>query len=571
MVDKILITSALPYVNNVPHLGNIIGCVLPADVLARYNRQQGRDVLYICGADEYGTCTEVRAREEGVLPRELCDKYLPLHKEIYEWFNISFDFFGRTSTPDPLHDIDWIHTQIAQDIFIKLADNGFLIEQEITQLYSEDLQTFVSDRFVIGTCPHCGYLKANGDQCDGCSQLLNAIELVDPKYKLDVSFPLIKRITEHLFLDLPTLTELLTDWYDVVKPDWSKVATDVTDSWLVTGLKPRCITRDIKWGTPVPDTKAFGDKYSNKIMYNWFDAPIGYISITAQHTPTWRDWWLSDNVRLIQTYAKDNCPFHTIVFPSSLLGTGDKYVLAENMNASHYLNYQGGKFSKSNGIGVFGDDAMESGIPADVWRFYLLIQRPEDSDTEFTWDDFQAKINNILIANFGNFINRVLSMAYKTFDGVVPPLDRIEDDDQQYIDYSNEKLSIYHDLMDKGKLRDALGVLLNITRKGNKYLVATEPWKLWNPYPKKNRPVIDVDRDRAGTVLNVALHIVATLSRAINPFLPTVGDRILAYVNNGYHYNDVRLGVLTGDLVQPKILVRPLSNKLIAALKFKHG
>lgn len=580
MTNKILITSALPYVNNVPHLGNIIGCVLPADVLARYYRQKDdTDVLYICGTDGYGTCTEMKAREEGIAPRELCDKYFPLHKEIYEWFGINFDYFGRTSTPDPRADATHIHTQIAQDIFIKLANNGFLIEMEITQLYCNELSMFVSDRYVVGECVHCGYDRANGDQCDGCGRLLDANALINPVYKPNPAYKLVGQQTEHLFLNLPALIEQLTEWYAIVRDGWSKVATDVTNGWYDIGLEPRCITRDIKWGTPIPDTDAFGDKYRNKVMYNWFDAPIGYISITATHTRVWKEWWRNDNVRLIQFLGVDNVLFHSIIFPASLLGTisdensDNKYTLVKNLNASRYLNYNGGKFSKSGKVGIFGDDAMSSGIPADVWRFYLLYRRPETCDTEFTWEDFQTNINNILIASFGNFVNRVLTLTYRTFDHFTPPLilNKFREIDQQYIDYTNEKLSTYRNLMEHEKLHKALDTLIDITREGNRYLVACVPWKLWNPYPKRGRAVINVSRDRAGSILNVALHVVATLGNVIIPFLPMIGNKILTYIGGEYHYNEVKLNILNSELVSPEILVSPLTNALITKLKNKYN
>jgi methionyl-tRNA synthetase len=410
MAKKVLITSALPYVNNVPHLGNIIGCVLPADVYSRYCKLNGKDVLYICGTDEYGTCTEIKAREEGLTPKEICDKYYKIHKQIYDWFQIKFDYFGRTSTADPQKDLDWIHTVISQDIFRKVVDNGYVIEKKVEQLYCVELETFVADRFVIGTCPkaECGYEKAKGDQCDKCGTLLNAVDIINPVYKLDSKYKLIKKKTEHLYLDIPKIEGKLREWFNSTNSSWAKNAISITQSWFNEGLKPRCITRDLKWGTPVPDTKTFGDKYKDKIMYNWFDAPIGYLSITANHTENWSNWWMNpDEVELVQTYSKDNIPFHTIIFPATLMATGDNYTLVTKVASCEYLNYEGGKFSKSENTGVFGDDAMTSGIPSDIWRFYLIIQRPEGKDTEFSWLDLQAKYNGELANNLGNLMYRV--------------------------------------------------------------------------------------------------------------------------------------------------------------------
>ena len=331
---KILITSALPYVNNIPHLGNLIQ-VLSADVFARYCRLKGYETLYICGTDEYGTATETKAIEEGITPKELCDRYYKLHTEIYRWFNIAFDRWGRTSTPN--------QTKITQDIFLKLDKNGYIRERTIEQLYCEKDSMFLADRYVRGKCPHCGYEEARGDQCESCGKLLDPTDLVDAKCGTCGTAPVLRE-TSHLYIDLPAILPKLHEWMEKARVEgfWAKNAVRMTEAWIRDGLMERGITRDLKWGIPVPR-----DGYRDKVFYVWFDAPIGYISITANHTDDWESWWKNpDEVRLFQFIGKDNIPFHTVIFPSSLLGSGDNWTLLHHMSSTEYLNYETGKFSK---------------------------------------------------------------------------------------------------------------------------------------------------------------------------------------------------------------------------------
>ncbi|XP_011622631.1 LOW QUALITY PROTEIN: methionine--tRNA ligase, cytoplasmic [Amborella trichopoda] len=403
-VRNVMITSALPYVNNVPHLGNIIGSVLSADVFARYCRLRGYNTIYICGTDEYGTATETKALEDNCSPQEICDKYHTIHKEIYDWFDISFDKFGRTSCPD--------NTEICHGIFNKLLINNWLSENELQQLYCDKCQRFLADRLVEGTCPMpgCGYGDARGDQCEKCATLLNPSELIDPRCKVCRSSPYILD-TNHLFLELPLLKDKLEEYINKmsVAGSWSQNSIQATYSWLNEGLKPRCITRDLKWGIPVPH-----EKFKDKVFYVWFDAPIGYIAITSCYTSEWEKWWKApENVELFQFMGKDNVPFHTVMFPSMLLGTDENWTMMKTISVTEYLNYESGKFSKSKGVGVFGSDAKDTEIPVEVWRYYLLTNRPEVSDTLFTWTDLQAKLNNELLKNLGNFIHRVLSFVAK--------------------------------------------------------------------------------------------------------------------------------------------------------------
>lgn len=509
---NILITSALPYVNNVPHLGNIIGAVLSADVFARYCRLQQYNTLYICGTDEYGTATETKALEEGVTPKEICDKYFKLHSEIYSWFNISFNYFGRTTT-------EW-QTIIAQDIFWKLYEKQYLIEDKMEQLFCQQCQRFLADRFVEGICPFCSYEDARGDQCDKCSKLINAAELKNPQCKVCKTTPAM-RTSNHLFLNLPKLEPILKNWLDNSTKcgEWSQTAKVICHSWLKDGLKPRCITRDLKWGTPVPL-----DGYKNKVFYVWYDAPIGYLSITANYTEKWEEWWKQSNdVQLYQFMAKDNVPFHSIIFPACQLGTGDSYIKVKHLAAVEYLNYEDTKFSKSRGIGVFGNDARDTNIPSDIWRFYLLFIRPEGQDTSFNWIDLMTKNNSELLNNLGNFINRALTFLTKNFDNVIPEI-ILMDQDKALIAEINREVHHYINLMEKIKLRDAIRPILNISRLGNQNIQTNKPWELIKGTEEQKK--------RAGTVMGFSANIACLLANMLGPYMPNTSDILHKQLNS---------------------------------------
>uniref|UniRef100_A0A803MGT3 methionine--tRNA ligase n=1 Tax=Chenopodium quinoa TaxID=63459 RepID=A0A803MGT3_CHEQI len=409
---NILVTSALPYVNNLPHLGNIIGSVLSADVFARFCRLRGYNVLFVCGTDEYGTSTEVRAAKENVLPREICDKYHPLHKEVYQWFDISFDQFGRTSTDQ--------HTVVCHQVFNSLFQNNLLAEDTIEQLYCQNCLKFLADSFVEGHCPHCrGSCK--GDQCEDCSAHLNARDLLDPICKICQSSTPTLRSTEHLFLQLATVQQDVHALSERIYFSNDQALTDTQNLvCLDNKLPPKCITRDLKWGVPVPV-----EKFKDKVMYVWFDAPLGYISITKCHTSEWELWWKNpQNVELHQFMGKDNVSFHSAHFPSYLIGTGENWTLPHSIHATHFLLFGAGKFSKSRGIGIFGDEVKDTNIPVEVWRYYLVSVRPETSDSRFSWEDLQAKLNSELTDNLGNFMNRVLTFVAKPlgkgYNSIVP-------------------------------------------------------------------------------------------------------------------------------------------------------
>lgn len=514
---NILITSALPYVNNVPHLGNIIGCVLSADVFARYCRLRGYNTIYMCGTDEYGTATETKAMEENCSPKEICDKYHAIHRDVYEWFDISFDKFGRTSAPQ--------QTEVCQAIFHKLLDNKWLSENTMQQLYCDTCQRFLADRLVEGTCPtlDCNYDSARGDQCEKCGKLLNPTELKDPKCKVCRSAPRI-RDTDHLFLELPLLREKLEEYINTmsVAGSWSQNAIQATNAWLKEGLRPRCITRDLKWGVPVPH-----EKYKDKVFYVWFDAPIGYISITACYTSEWEQWWKNpDNVELYQFMGKDNVPFHTVMFPSTLLGTGERWTMMKTISVTEYLNYESGKFSKSKGIGVFGNDAKDTKIPTEVWRYYLLTNRPEVSDTLFTWADLQAKLNTELLNNLGNFINRVLSFIAKPegagYGSIIP--DASNPQSQQLTKYLGEKVGKlvdqYLDAMEKVKLKQGLKIAMSISSEGNAYLQESQFWKLYKEDPSS-----------CAIVMKTSAGLVYLLACLLEPFMPSFSVEVLRQLN----------------------------------------
>uniref|UniRef100_A0A8C6VVB8 Methionine--tRNA ligase, cytoplasmic n=1 Tax=Nothobranchius furzeri TaxID=105023 RepID=A0A8C6VVB8_NOTFU len=508
---NILLTSALPYVNNVPHLGNIIGCVLSADVFSRYGRLRGWNLLFVCGTDEYGTATENKAREEGLTPQQICDKYHAVHSSIYKWFQIDFDFFGRTTTEK--------QTEIAQDIFWRLHKNGFLVEDTVEQLRCENCQRFLADRFVEGTCPHCSYPEARGDQCDKCGRLINAVELREPQCKVCRQTPII-RSSKHLFLDLPKLERQLEQWLEksTSTGDWTANAKQITRSWIRDGLKPRCITRDLQWGTPVPHPD-----FKEKVFYVWFDAPIGYLSITASYTNEWDKWWKNpQQVELYNFMAKDNVPFHSVVFPCSLLGAQDNYTLVNHLVATEYLNYEDTKFSKSRGVGVFGDMAKDTGIPSDVWRFYLLYVRPEGQDSAFSWADMALKNNSELLNNLGNFINRAGMFVTKFFEGCVPEMD-LQREEKKLLAVVGWELQQYIQLMDKVRIRDALKHILNISRHGNQYIQVNEPWKKIKGG--------ESDRRRAGTVTGVSVNIACLLSVMLFPYMPLVSQTIRDQLN----------------------------------------
>lgn len=509
-MSKILVTSALPYVNGVPHLGHMVGCLLPSDVYARFMRMSGHEVLYICGTDEHGTPSEVGAAKEGMDVGDYCLKYHNRHKEAYDAFNLSFDYFGRTSSDE--------NKEITYHIFEQLDKNGLIEEQSIKQIFSIDDNRFLPDRYVTGTCPHCGYDKARGDQCENCTKVLDPTELINPRSTISGSTNLEVRETKHLFLNLPKLEAKLAEWVKGKEPYWPDVAYSIAQKWLKEGLRPRCITRDLKWGFPV-NKPGFEDK----VFYVWFDAPIGYIGITKQwenENPgerNWKDWWLdAKDVHYVQFMGKDNVPFHSISFPATLLGTGENWTKVDYLKGMSYLTFEGGKFSKSEQRGVFAEDAVKE-FPADYWRYWLMSNAPEASDSSFTFDLFSGVVNKDLNGVLGNFVSRVMKMTASKIGAEVPAGGEMTEVEQQLIADLQEKINNYCKYMEELEFKKALNELRAIWVDGNNYISVTEPWT-----------VIKTDPERAAAILRVCLNLIRIYAILSYPIMPETAEKMLA-------------------------------------------
>ncbi|MXI87432.1 methionine--tRNA ligase [Sphaerochaeta halotolerans] len=541
-MKKRLVTSALPYVNNIPHLGNLTQ-VLSADVFARFCRLKGYETLYICGTDEYGTATETRALKEGISPRELCDRYHAIHRDIYEWFNIGFDYFGRTSTE--------AQTEIVQDIFNRMDKAGYVNEHEMEQLYCPKCERFLADRFVEGTCPHCHAEGARGDQCDNCQTLLDPIELIDPHCVVCGTTPVVKK-TKHLYIDLPKALPLLESWMEKASKEgfWANNAIQVTKSWIRDGLKERCITRDLKWGIPVPKPG-----YEKKVFYVWFDAPIGYVSISANATKDWKKWWFDpDNTELFQFIGKDNIPFHTVIFPSCQLASGLDWTMLHHMSSTEYLNYEGGKFSKSLGIGIFGNDVQDTGIPADVWRFYMFYNRPEKSDVTFTWADFQEKVNGELIGNLSNLVNRTLTFVKRFYEDEALFDAPIDSDLHAQIVEREKKIDSF---MERAEERDALRQIISLSSLGNKAFQAGEPWKMHKEQPEK-----------AMSLLKTLVYLIRDLAVMVQPFMPETSLKMLSFLHaENTNWNDLGNWEGVRGIGDVSLLFTKLEDSLIEQLR----
>lgn len=508
-MSKTLITSALPYVNGVPHLGHMVGCLLPSDVYARFMRMMGNEVLYICGTDEHGTPSEVGAAKEGMDIGEYCTKYHNRHKEAYAAFNLSFDYFGRTSSPQ--------NQELVYHIFEQLDKNGCIEEKTIKQIYSVDDGRFLPDRYVTGTCPHCGYDKARGDQCENCTKVLEPTELINPRSTISGSTNLEVRETRHLFLKLPMLEKRLSEWVRSKEPFWPDVAYSIAQKWLKEGLQERCITRDLKWGFPVNKSG-----FEDKVFYVWFDAPIGYIGITKQWADqnpsvrSWKDWWLdAKDVNYVEFMGKDNVPFHSISFPATLLGTGENWTLVDYLKGMSYLTFEGGKFSKSEKRGIFAEDAVKE-YPADYWRYWLMSNAPEGSDASFSFELFASVINKDLNGVLGNFVSRVLKMTASKIGEEVPAGGEDTEIETALIKVLQERTDDYIKYMKDLEFRKALNELRAIWVEGNNYISAAEPWT-----------VIKENPERAAAILRTCINLIRTFAVLSAPVMPQTAESML--------------------------------------------
>lgn len=504
--SRYTITAALPYTNGPCHIGHLAGVYVPADIYARYLRLKGRDVAFICGSDEHGVAIAMKARKEGLSPREVTDQYHTLIKESFADFGISFDHYSRTSDP--------VHHTTASDFFKKLYQQGDFIEEESEQLYDAEAQQFLADRFVIGTCPKCGHTEAYGDQCEKCGSSLNATDLIDPKSTLTGAKPTLKK-TRHWFLPLDRYEAFLKEWIlEGHANDWKPNVYGQCKSWIDDGLRPRAVTRDLDWGIPVPVAGGEG-----KVLYVWFDAPIGYISATKEWADKegkdWEPYWKDQNTKLIHFIGKDNIVFHCIIFPSMLKAHGD-FILPENVPANEFLNLEGNKLSTSKNWAVWLHEYLEE-FPnmQDVLRYVLTANAPETKDNDFTWKDFQARNNNELVAIFGNFINRVVVLTHTYYNGIVPTPNALQKVDEETLAALRAFPETLSNSLERYRFREASQELLNVARLGNKYLADEEPWKR-----------IKTDEARVQTVLFVALQIAAGLAVLSEPFLPFTSAKL---------------------------------------------
>jgi len=546
---KHTVTAALPYANGPVHIGHLAGVYVPADIYVRYLRSNGKDVVFVCGSDEHGVPITIRAKKEGVTPQEVVDKYHGIIKKSFEDFGVSFDIYSRTSSK--------VHHETASEFFTKLYEKGEFEEKETEQFYDEKNEQFLADRYIIGTCPNCAFDHAYGDQCESCGSSLSPSELKDPRSALTGETP-IKKLTKHWYLPLDKYEPWLKEWIvDGHQKDWKSNVYGQCKSWIDQGLHPRAVTRDLDWGVPVPLKDAEG-----KVLYVWFDAPIGYISATKEWAQSngknWEDYWKDENTKLVHFIGKDNIVFHCIIFPSMLKADGS-YILPDNVPANEFLNLEGDKISTSRNWAVWLHEYLQE-FPGkeDVLRYALCAGAPETKDNDFTWKDFQARNNNELVAVLGNFINRALVLTKKYYDSKVPSRGELFDIDKEVI----EKLRIYPDKIaesvEKYRFREALSYLMDLARVGNKYLADTEPWKLMKESP-----------ERVATILNVSLQLAANLSVLGKPFLPFSMEKLQQMLNiDESSWNNAGGIDLLGEdhqMTEPSLLFEKIEDEVVAA------
>ncbi|MBK9036368.1 MAG: methionine--tRNA ligase [Myxococcales bacterium] len=504
-----LITSALPYINGVKHLGNLVGSMLPADVYARYLRARGHEVLAICATDEHGTPAELSALEAGLPVDEYCRQMHEVQRGLGERFALAFDHFGRSSSPQ--------NRELTQHFAAQLLAHGFLIERTTKQVYSLDDERWLADRYVTGTCPHCGSTKARGDQCESCTRVLDPADLIEPRSTLSGSTRLELRDSKHLFIDLPKLADEVRAWVDSHEADWPTLTTSIARKWLDEGLQARGITRDLKWGIPVGQPG-----YEDKVFYVWFDAPIEYLGATkewadlAPATRDWRSWWYqADDVRYTQFMAKDNIPFHTIIFPATLLGSREPWKQPDYIKGVNWLTFEGGKFSTSSHRGVFMDSALEI-QPADVWRYWLMANTPESSDSDFGWAQFAGQVNKDLVGVYGNFVNRIVKFTLSKLGAEVPAGGEPGEREHKLYADLDARIAELGRHLDDVAFRKALQELRAIWTEANTYLADAAPWS-----------AIKTDRDRAACVVRTALNLARVLAILSAPVMPTSSQKIL--------------------------------------------
>lgn len=542
---RTLVTAALPYANGGVHIGHLAGVYVPADIYVRYLRLRGRDVLFICGSDEHGVPITIRAKKEGVTPQDVCDRYHKLIKESFEKFGISFSIYSRTTSD--------VHAKTATEFFEKLYEKGEFIEQESEQYFDEEAKTFLADRYIKGECPHCGNPDAYGDQCEKCGKDLSPTELINPHSTISGSKPVL-RTTKHWYLPLDKAQPWLEKWILADHSDWRSNVVGQCKSWFDMGLKPRAVTRDLDWGIPVPVEGAEG-----KVMYVWFDAPIGYISNTRELLPNdWEKWWKSQDTRLVHFIGKDNIVFHCIVFPAMLKAEGS-YILPDNVPANEFLNLEDDKISTSRNWAVWLHEYVEE-FPGkqDVLRYVLTANAPETKDNNFTWKDFQARNNNELVAVYGNFVNRALVLTQKYFGGKVPPCGELTEQDKEIIAEFRDVKAKVEELLEKFRFRDAQKEAMNLARIGNKYLADSEPWKVFKTDPK-----------RVETILNLSLQLVANLAIAFEPFLPFSSEKLRSMINmpdlKWDNLGQTDLLAAGHELNKPELLFEKIEDEVVEA------
>ena len=542
---RTLVTTALPYANGPVHIGHLAGVYVPADIYVRYLRLQGEDVVFVGGSDEHGVPITIKAQKEGVTPQDIVDRYHGIIKESMAGLGISFDVYSRTTSA--------MHRETASEFFKTLYDKGEFIEKTSTQLYDEQADQWLADRYVTGTCPKCGNEHAYGDQCEACGSSLNATDLINPKSAITGNTPVLKE-TKHWYMPLDKWEPALRQWILEEHKEWKPNVYGQCKSWLDDHLQPRAVTRDLNWGIPVPIEGAEG-----KVLYVWFDAPIGYISNTKELLPdTWEDYWKKKDTRLIHFIGKDNIVFHCLIFPAMMMAHGD-YQLPENVPANEFLNLEGDKISTSRNWAVWLNEYLEE-FPGkqDVLRYVLTANAPETKDNDFTWKDFQARNNNELVAILGNFVNRALVLTHKYFGGIVPEAGELQDIDRQAIDEFKDTKAKLGDNIEHFHFREALKEAMNLARIGNKYLADTEPWKLAKP-----------DMARVQTIMNLALQISANLAIAFEPFLPFSAAKLrdmLGMDNVDWNrLGDTDILPAGRELQQPVLLFEKIEDSVIDA------